>query len=222
MSDIKHFKFKDIDLIAMLSHDLKTPIFAQIRALNLLHSGLCGDFSKEADNLIVNLIASNKYMQCLVENILLDYKIKNKNFDLLIEKHDFRKTLEEVICSIGILSEINEQKISINYPSDNYIKSYDEIEIKRVIVNLLANAFKYSKENSTIKLEIKANLNSLVFKIESEVAFYANKQEKLQEKKKYGFGLGLIICEKIISLHEGEFLPPNINDGFYSVGFILR
>lgn len=221
MSDIKHFEFKDIDIVAMLSHDLKTPIYAQTRALNLLHSGLYGEFSKEADNLILNLIASNKYMQCLVENILFDYKIRKKDFELLVKNHDFRKTLEETICSIGILSEANEQKILINYAGDNYIKSYDEIEIKRVVINLLSNAFKYSKENSTIKLEIKSNSNRLIFKIKSEIAPCFNVPAKFIEKKKYGFELGLIICEKIISLHGGEILSPQICGGFYNTGFIL-
>lgn len=221
MSDIKHFEFKDTDCIIETLHDIKTPIYAQIRAMNLLYSGLCGEFSKEAKNIMLNVIASNKYMQCVVENFLYSYKMHSQEHRLNIKENDFRKTLEEVLCSIGILSEAGEQKIVVNYGADNFIKLYDEIEIQRVMTNILSNAFKYSKENSSIKIFITNEAKGLVFKVENEIlpCFVSNLE--LDRNKKYSLNLGVLICEKIINAHKGTFLKGVIENGIYKTGFIL-
>ena len=219
MSDTEQKLFSNLDFIAMLSHDLKTPVKAQIRAANLLYSGCVGEFSQEAKNIILNIIASNKYMQTLLDNVLGEYRINECNFILNKTENDFRKTLEEALCAVGILSEIRGQKVVLNYLCNSYIKNYDEIEIQRVIINLLVNAFRYSMENSTVNLTVKSN-GGLSFDISSKVKdFYFEENNKTLTAK--GYGLGLKICEKIINLHNGKFYRNENQDGFYSAGFIL-
>ncbi len=222
MSNIQEFATNDTEFIAMLAHDLKTPINAQVRAMNLLYSGICGEFSPEAKNIILNVIASNKYMQSMVDNVLNRYRINSGKLLINKQNHDFRKTLEEALCNIGILSEVKEQKVVINYLSDNYIKKYDEIEIQRVLINLLSNAFQYAKENSSIEITIKNDGNRLSVLIESVLPeCFKGKPFDNTDKKKLNCGLGLLICEKIILLHKGKFQKGNIENGIYKSGFLL-
>lgn len=145
----------DTEFLAMLAHDMKTPVKAQVTALKLLYSGAFGILSKEASNTILNILASNKYLQLLLDNILGDYRINKSKIVLNKTKNDIRKTIEESIKNIGILFETKEQKVEVNYLTEDFIKLYDEIEIQRVIINLLSNAFEYSKENSTINISVK-------------------------------------------------------------------
>ncbi len=218
MQDIKEALFENEEFIAMLSHDLKTPVKAQIRAINLLKTNFRNEFSDELFDLILNLDASNKYMQCLLDNVLCDFRINKNKFVLNKKENDIRKTIEEVLSNIGILFEVKNQKIEVNYLASNFIKSYDDIEIQRVLVNLLSNAFNYAKENSTIKL----NINSELEKLKIEIISHTKVQDlfSCNLKNKANFGLGLIICEKIIKFHNGEFIT-KIKDGYFQAVFCI-
>lgn len=219
MQKLEKSVFNDDEFIAMLAHDLKTPIRAQMSVIKLLCSNYINEFSDDVKNLIINLNASNKYLQCLLDNILNEYRINKKQFNLQIETHDIRQTIEEVLSDIRILSFVKEQKIEVNYSADNFIKNYDEIEIKRVLINLLSNAFDYSKENSTIIINVSLILSKLKIEIISQA-----QSLNLADNKRYSkvnFGLGLIICEKIINIHGGEFYKKINEDGNFVAVFIL-
>lgn len=214
-NDIKKITPDVTEFLAMLAHDMKNPVKAQLRGINLLYSGIFGEFSEEAKNLILNIIASNKYLECLLDDILNQYRINGDSFNINKNFNDLRKTLEEALCNIGILSEVKGQKIIINYNTDNFVKNYDEVQIQRVIINLLSNAFKYAKENSQIIINIQKKGNNLEFLMENE------RISKLSDNYfKDGCGLGLIICNKIIEAHNGIMIN-EINETSYISGFTL-
>lgn len=206
----------DCEFLAMLAHDMKTPVKAQIMALKLLYSGAFGKLSKEACNLILNLLASNRYLQLVLENVLGNYRINKNDFILNKTKSDIRKTIEESIGNIQVLFEAKEQKIEVNYLADDFIKFYDEIEIQRVIINLLSNAFEYSEENSTINIEVNNIGKNLCVEIKSSAKI--NNKKRLEQKT--STGLGLKICRKIIEAHCGKIRQENRN-GKFSVIFQL-
>lgn len=218
MPHIKKYDFKNLDFIAMLAHDMKTPVKAQIRAMNLLYSGVYGEFSEDARNLIKNIIASNKYMQCLVDNVLSDYRMNNRKFILNKTENDLRKTIEEVISNIGILSEVKGQRIIINYFTDNFLCMYDEIEIQRVIANLFSNTFEHAKENSSVELTVEKKTGQLEILFKSANSSF---ESRPFNNYKAGTGLGLIICETIINAHNGEFIRDFGNKDVYITGFRL-
>lgn len=206
-----------MEFLAMLAHDLKTPVKAQIRALNLLYGGAFGAMSEEAENIIKNIIASNKYMQCLIDSVLSEYRLNNGKFVLNKTKCDIRRTLEEALRATGILFDTKEQKVSVKYLSDKYICNYDEIEIKRVFINLLSNAFEYSREKSEILITVSREADKIKFQIYSTSAI---KQAGFECYKR-GTGLGLAICEQIIEMHEGEFAAGMAKDDNYISGLSL-
>ena len=203
----------------MLAHDIKTPIKAQVTALKLLHSGVFGKLSDEAENIILNILASNKYLQLLLDNILGEYRSNQGKITLHKKENDIRNTVEESIKNTNILFESKNQKIEVNYLTKNFIKFYDEIEIQRVIINLLSNAFEYSKENSTVNIIVKANGEHLKIEIKSKMKISSN--ENNLACKSSGNGLGLKICEKIIEMHSGIFYKEKNKDKEFISAFEL-
>jgi len=209
----------DTKFLAMLAHDLKTPVKAQIRALNLVYAGALGEVNEEIENIVKNLIASNKYLQCLIDSVLSEYRLNSGSFVLNKTKNDIRKTLEEALRATGILFDTKEQKISVKYLSDNYICNYDEIEMKRVFINLLSNAFEYSKEKSHILITATREADKIKFQIQSSSAIKQSKDSFSCYKK--GTGLGLSICEQILEMHEGDFAAGVAQDDEYISGLSL-
>ena len=213
----------DMEFLAMLAHDMKTPVKAQVVAMNLLYSGAFGKFSQDANNLILNIIASNKYLQLLLDNVLGNYRINSGKLILNKTKNDIRKTIEESIDSISVLFKSKNQKIEVKYLADNFINVYDEIEIQRVIINILSNAFEYSDENSTIGVNVKTIDKKLNVEIKSAVKLnvFKNSENKKLNHLKAGSGLGLKICKNIIELHGGEIYIENTQKNEFLINFKL-
>ena len=216
MKNLKSDKYDSMEFLANLSHDMKTPIKAQLRAMNLLYSGVFGEFSDEAKNIILNVIASNKFLQRLTDNVLGDFRLNKGEFVLRKSKNDIRKTIEEVICYIGILSEVKGQKISLNYSLHNFSYYYDEVELQRVIINILSNAFEYSKENTEIKIEVSNIKNSLEVLVKNKVFLLYKRKRTFDEMN---CNLGLSVSNRIIEAHNGTFEAFIDEDDNYCVKF---
>ena len=80
------------NFIEMLTHDLKTPIRAQIQALNLLLKDYFGPLNPKQREIIKEIMASNKYMQNMAENVLTNYKIENGRLKIQKTKNDITKS----------------------------------------------------------------------------------------------------------------------------------
>ncbi len=219
MLNEKRYAIDNMNFVAMLAHDMKTPVKAQVRAMDLLNSGALGKFSEEVNTLVSNIIASNKYLQTLLDNVLGNYRLSNGNFVLNKTENDIRKTIEETLDNIGILMEVKGQKVSINYLTGDFIKNYDEIEIQRVLINLISNAFEYAKENSEIKITVKKENYELKIEVESKTAKRQISNKKKFEFLKAGEGLGLLICSEIIAAHGGKFYKEINESGEYITAF---
>lgn len=221
MRNTKRHLLAGDEFLAMLAHDLKTPIKAQMRALNLLDSGMLKNLSEDAQILLSNIIASNKYMQCLVDNVLGDFRLNKEAFCLNKTKNDLRKTIEYSINNVNILSEVKNQRIIINYLADEYLFFYDEIEIQRVMINVLSNAFEYARENSDIEITVSKNAGEICTVIKSLSSLVKTTDRSRLNLLKAGDGLGLSICEIIVSMHNGKFSAKPSCDGSYAVEFCL-
>lgn len=195
------------NFIATLTHDLKSPINAEICALKQLMK------TYDKNEMLEELLNSAKYMKLITENILCFYKHKNKGLSLNKEFVDFNDLIKSSINDLKYLA--NDKNIQINFNSripDTNIE-LDALEIKRVINNLISNAIEYSHKNNNIDIELNLLNNHFVFEIkdygigintEQLNNIFDEYMSLAKQHKKTGFGLGLNICKKIIEQHNGE------------------
>lgn len=197
-------------LIENLAHDLKSPIYSQINALNLLLGDKSFNVTNTQRELLSDLLASNMYMKDMVLNILLGFRLKCENFNLDIVPHNFHQTLNSVIKSIKHVN--NSHKISVISDTDYICAEYDDTQIKRVLSNLLTNACKHSTLNSEIKIVCEQNMGDLVVKITNDGHIDFEQTDDIFKPYKTnaetealcGSGLGLYISKQIIEHHGGQ------------------
>ncbi len=200
------------DFVAMLTHDLKSPINAEINALELLAKNQFGIVSNSQKEVLTSIINSAKYMKHITDQILSFYKCKNNYIVLQKEITILAEIIQESIASTIFMFEEKSQQIFFNNKIGDKKAEIDIIEIRRLLSNLLTNASKYSPENSETHIEL--SMNNFEFIINVKDNGYGIAEQNLEnifdeyislakKQKQVGFGLGLNICKKIVEAHNG-------------------
>ena len=203
------------DFIATLTHDLKTPVRAQIRALEMLLENKFGKVQEEQREMLSEILSSCKFLQYLTEDILINYKFENGSVKIRKERYSLKKLIEEKLRSFRYLLEQKKQTVRFSYNSDIEELEIDIIELGRVLDNLIINASEYSAEGKEIIIEVFSDdeENSVKVAIKNEGkrlsakeadAVFERYYSKAREYNKIGAGLGLYISKKIVELHGGK------------------
>lgn len=223
--------FEKENFIAMLTHDLKTPIRAQIQALDLLLKDYFGELNPMQREIVNEIMASNKYMQNMAENVLTNYKTENGKLKIQKNKNDLKTTIENTVENLKFIISQKNQSINVSYENIGSTSAYyDDIEIKRVLSNLIVNASEYSFDNSVIKIIVSKEENNFKITVsDTGLGIQPNDINTLFQKystnskdyRKVGTGLGLYICRAIVNAHGGTIEASRPKDGGTSFSFTL-
>jgi len=193
-------------LISMIVHDLKNPL-----------NGIIGLSSLKEAQYLERIHNVSQQMLYMVENILDVRKYENHSLKIFHQQTDIREVVEEAIGDVNFL--ITDNDISIVNTMEHIITSFDRDIIKRVYVNLLTNAIKFSPTKGTITLEGSYRFiddkKQLILSIKDqgkgipkefqEDIFDLYKQVKIKKSgKATSTGLGLSFCKIAVEAHKGE------------------
>ncbi|MCA9803751.1 MAG: PAS domain S-box protein [Cyanobacteria bacterium HKST-UBA02] len=201
------------DLVAMVSHDLRTPLTSINGVLTLLDQNAYGELNPAGHRAIARAQSSSDYLISLVKDLLDAEKVESGTIDIERQETSVRAIIDKAIsASMGAA-----QQASIKLESDitNDVLFADEDRIVQVLINLISNAIKYSPENSVVK--VVAGIEGLKVKFqvidqgpgipeESQPMIFERYRQLAQPKglKRRGFGLGLAICKAFVERHNGR------------------
>ena len=198
--------------IAMVAHDLKSPVNSEINALQLLLKNIDDDKPAEAE-IITDILSAAKYMKNLIENVVNKYRYDNDRFHLNKENKSIKSLVEECIEETKYLIVDKKLSIDFSYRAKTEKIMMDYIEIKRVVHNLLVNAVENTPKTSVIEIDISENKKFIVFSIRNPSnGIPIPNPEELFEKfvsnanksKRISSGLGLHIAKNIVVAHGGS------------------
>lgn len=193
--------------IATLTHDLRSPIIAEQKAIEfMLSKGLDMPLKNYAEY-IEDIHKTNEDLLGIVNNLLAVYHYELGRFDLSLESADLSQMVDEDVKHLRHLAADMESEIIINIPETLPLAYIDKNEINRVIVNLISNAIKHNKKGTkitiaaekidqTIQVSISDNGEGIP---ESEIPTIFQKYPTT--KRKVGTGLGLYLSKQIIDAH---------------------
>lgn len=201
--------------IATLTHDLKTPLLAQIRSLELLESEKFGILNEKQKEILDLTIESCIFMKEMLKSILLTYKYDNGIVKLDKTNINAEQLIYKCIKEFELIAEEKDIKIIFRnlLLHDNNKLIADESQIRRVIMNLLSNAVSYGYSKSIIDISIMHKQNQFVFEITNESDEISEDiKDHIFEKyvscnlinRKLNFGLGLYYCKRVIEAHNGN------------------
>ncbi|MEH2072045.1 MAG: hybrid sensor histidine kinase/response regulator [Nostoc sp.] len=209
------------DFVSRLTHDLRTPLVAADRMLNLFEMETFCKISPEMKKAIAVMIRSNQNLMLMVNTLLEVYRFEAGKKTLNWEVCDLPEIAQEVVSEITPLT--NEKGLNLKIDTsllDAEAKNAgiimgDRLELRRVLYNLIANAIKFTDTGGiTIRIWEKS-LNSQHqdwVTIEVEDTGYGIAPEdqttiferfRQGRNKRSGSGLGLHLSHRIVEAHTG-------------------
>ncbi len=208
---------KDLEQFAhIISHDLKQPLTNLILTLHILKSNILED-----DNLkVVNRAEHSAFnLNSMIEKILELATFGRRNENLM--KIDCNKVLKQVVENLSY--KIEKKKANITFNDLPTIFAI-EIELIQLFQNFIDNGIKYNESNfPEIHVSAEKVGTDWLFSIKDNgIGIDAKNFNMIFEPfkrvgnstKKYGTGIGLSICKRIIERLEGQiWVDSTVNKG---------
>ena len=207
------------DFISMASHELRTPLTV-IRgyAENLSDSG---DMNEDQKKSVDRIDIAAQQLDTLVNDMLDVSRIEQGRIEVSLEALKVNEFVSDIVSGFVKPAEDKGLKLILNNELEDGISiAADTAKFRQVIVNLIGNAIKYTKEGD-VKVNLAIVNNDVTIRVSDSGIGMSGEEQKSLFKKFYrvkneettqirGTGLGLWITKKIVELMNGKIMVESI------------
>lgn len=217
------------DLMANVSHDLKTPLTMIKAYAEMIKDITINDKEKTIKNLDV-IIEETERLNILVNDILELSKLQNNQDNLDIEEFDIVLLIKDILRRYEIIKETENYNLILESPESIIVKA-DKKRISQVIYNLINNAVNYTGDDLKVVVRLTEESKDCLVEIidtgkgidEEDLQNIWNryyKQEKNHKRNVIGTGLGLSIVKNILEQHHFDYGVKSIKN--YGTTFYFK
>lgn len=216
------------DFVSRLTHDLRTPLIAADRMLHLLQENAFGPITPEAEEALTCMQVSNWNLVQMVNTLLEVFRHEAGYKTLTMIECNLYALIQEVVSELMPLALEKKLQLKVAYPSTSQTPPPpmvlgDCLELRRVLVNLVGNAIKFTDSGSVCIYLKEANPESAFITLSVEdtgCGIPTEEQASLFERfrqgnhKRSGSGLGLYLSRCIVEAHGGSIsAQSNLDQG---------
>lgn len=207
---------KKEEFVAALVHDLKTPLIGAERTLDAMLKGALGPVESGHEHMLAVLQNSNRSLLTMVQSMIDVHRCENEFLNFSLQSLKISGLVRECAEELRVL--FSSHGIQLKYIPDvsteNALVMGDRMALRRVILNLLDNALKFTPYSGTVTISLKTTENSVHLDIaDTGIGIAEEEQEKVFTNSFQGAvgrqvggsaGIGLFVCRKIIRVHSGD------------------
>jgi signal transduction histidine kinase len=205
--------------LSSMSHELRTPLNAIIGLTEMMVTNAARFGTEKALEPLRRVNAPGTHLLSLINEILDLSKIEAGKLDLNPEPVNLAKLIEEVIGTAGQLAEKNKNRLIVEAQEDLGALTADAMRLKQILLNLLSNACKFTKEGE-VALRVRKMADAPKWVeltvMDTGIGVTADQQAKLFQDftqadsltaRRYGgTGLGLAISRKLARMMGGDVI----------------
>lgn len=212
ITEIKKLERMREDLTSMIYHDLRSPLANVVSGLDLIRSMVPEEYGVES---IVQIAErSIGRVQRLVSSLLDTSRLQAGQKILNPAPVIVQQLVNEGVETIRPAADASNYVIKVSQPEEPITLIADVDMIRRVMINILENAVKYSGQGRRIDINVETKDNFLFFSVrddgrgiskkDQEMIFERFTRADLTAKKTKGLGLGLAFCKLAVEGHGGQ------------------
>jgi PAS domain S-box-containing protein len=201
------------EFMALLSHELRSPLSPIRNALNILRQMKTNDpIIAQAGSIIDRQVG---VMVRLVDDLLDIGRITKGKLRLTKEHVELRKVVNDAAEAVRPFMDARKHDFSVSLPTVPVWVEADPARIEQVVVNLLNNAAKYTEEGGLIRMTVSQEGNEAVIRVRDNGVgitlellphvFELFTQVDGSLGRSYGgLGIGLALARNLVEMHEGR------------------
>lgn len=202
------------ELLSLASHQLRTPATIVKQYLGILLQNYAGEITPQQMKIIQTAYDSNEHQLEIANRFLSAARIGSGQINLSKENLHLQNVVEKVVLEQRKIASKRRQKIEFKKPKRDIIVEGDSRYLSMVFENLINNAIKYSKRQSSITVKLHKVGEYVVFSVKDHGIGIASDElpdifEKFtrasnaQQRQEIGTGVGLYLAKHITELHRG-------------------
>ena len=212
------------DFISSVSHELKTPIAAVKMLAETLRRGKIKD-AKRKDQYYNMIIRESDRLTRFINKILDFAKIEKGGKVFYFEEANISELAKTAVDIYKEEAQDESLVLNLNLSKEDIEAEVDQDAILQVILNLMDNAYKYSKDEKNITVNVRENANVVIVEVADKgLGIPKESLEKIFDKfyraGQYmmdgikGSGLGLSFVKSVINAHSGKIaVESEVNKG---------
>ena len=211
------------DFLSSMSHEIRTPLNAIVGFSECIKNA---DSLEEAKENAADIVTASESLLEIVNGILDISKIESGKLELVQSDYDIYKILDEVVKLIKARLGDKPLNFEVNIAPDiPHVLYGDHFNIKKILINFLTNAVKYTDEGY-VKFDVKCvivnnNVCRLIMSVKDSgrgikkenIDKLFTKFQRLDEDKNTtieGTGLGLAITKQLVEMMHGKIVVNSI------------
>ncbi len=192
-----------------VSHELKTPLTILKGELEVTLKRIRSQ--EEYESVLMSSLDEINKISRIIENLLVLSRFDNREIALNIKPLNLTNLIQSIISDIKVLAD--QKNIQIGFiPGAATVLKADENQIRRLVLNILDNAIKYTPDKGRIDVAIVSGPDKLKIVItdngigipEADLSRIFDRFYRVDKSRSsLGFGLGLSIAKSIAQVHKG-------------------
>ncbi|WP_291561697.1 MULTISPECIES: sensor histidine kinase [unclassified Clostridium] len=206
------------EFIANISHELRTPINILFSSVQLLELNCHKAHNKENDKNLVYLtnMKNNCYRLIKLTNNLIDMsKIEAGFLEVKLRNYNIVSIIEDITMSIVDFAGDKNIHVEFDTEFEEKIIACDIEMIERIMLNLLSNSIKFTKNTGKIEVYISEDKNNIIISVKDNgIGIPKHMHDKIYNRftqvtdtftrVNEGSGIGLSLVKSLVEMHNGE------------------
>jgi two-component system NtrC family sensor kinase len=203
--------------LASMSHELRTPLNAIIGLTEMMVTNAARFGTEKALEPLRRVNAAGTHLLSLINEVLDLSKIEAGKLELNPEPVDLARLIDEVIGTAAQLAEKNQNRLVVEAQENLGTLNADSMRLKQILLNLLSNACKFTKEGEVALrvrkvadgrdwVELAVADNGIGMTAEQQAKLFQDftQADSLTARRYGGTGLGLALSRKLARMMGGD------------------